>query len=146
MLTHYFETIPEEILCKLLENELSAITFDIDQTWSFATQADFRFTIWYGPYDIGYQTNFLYLKSIKGKSRIVPETYTYYCKVQSSYSDSCLDETCKTNFWKKNWSRIWSEFQGRIKKSWAYVWPSTIKAWILKWERSSCYDESRGLV
>ena len=38
------ESLPEEILCKLLENELSAISFDTDQTWSFATQARFRFT------------------------------------------------------------------------------------------------------
>ena len=37
------ESLPEEILCKLLENELSAISFDTDQTWSFATQARFSF-------------------------------------------------------------------------------------------------------
>ena len=41
----FFETDLEEILCKLLENELSAIAFDTDQTWSFATQVDFRFTV-----------------------------------------------------------------------------------------------------
>ena len=110
--TYSLETVPEEILCKLLENELSAITFDVDQTWSFATQVDNRFTILI-PHR--YQTNILYLKSMKGKSRIVPETYSYCFKVQSSYSDSCLDKTCKMYFWKKNWTRIWSEFQARIK-------------------------------